>query len=105
MTTYNMDKMYNSYSSDMERMQNTIKDLQKENQELKLESSGYRQAILDDKEMLGLKEENQKYKEVIDKAINDLNIIIDIVRELPLGSDCWIIDRLEANKSILKEAE
>lgn len=50
-----------------------------------------------------LREENQKYKEVIDKAINDLNIIIDIVRELPLGSDCWIIDRLEANKSILKE--
>lgn len=35
MNTYNMDKMYNSYSSDMERMQNTIKDLQKENQELK----------------------------------------------------------------------
>ena len=42
-------------------------------------------------------------KEVIDKAINDLNIIIEIVREQPLGSDCWIIDRLEANKSILKE--
>lgn len=52
-----------------------------------------------------LREENQKYKEVIDKAINDLNIIIDIVREEPLGSDCWIIDRLEANKSILKEVE
>ena len=82
-----------------------IKQLQQENQELKLELSGYRQAILDDKEMLGLKEKNQKYKEVIDKAINDLNIIIDIVRELPLGSDCWVIDRLEANKSILKEAE
>ena len=52
-----------------------------------------------------LKKENQKYKEVIDKATNDLNIIIDIVREQPLGSDCWIIDRLEANKSILKEVE
>lgn len=46
-----------------------------------------------------------KYKEAIDKAINDLNVIIDIVREQPLGSDCWIIDRLEANKSILKEVE
>ena len=52
-----------------------------------------------------LQQQNQKYKEVIDKATNDLNIIIDIVRELPLGSDCWIIDRLEANKSILKEVE
>ena len=47
--------------------------------------------------------ELKKQKEVIDKAINDLNIIIEIVREQPLGSDCWIIDRLEANKSILKE--
>ena len=52
-----------------------------------------------------LEKESKKYKEVIDKAINDLNIIIDIVREQPLGSDCWIIDRLEANKSILKEVE
>lgn len=52
-----------------------------------------------------LQQENQKYKEVIDKAINDLDIIIDIVREKPLGSDCWIIDRLEGNKSILKEVK
>lgn len=36
--------------------------LQQENQELKLELSGYRQAILEDKDMLGLKEENQELK-------------------------------------------
>ena len=54
-------------------------------------------------EMINWKEESQRQKEAIDKAINDLNIIIEIVREQPLGSDCWIIDRLEANKSILKE--
>ena len=51
-----------------------------------------------------LQQENQKYKEVIDKAINDLDIIIDIVREQPFG-DRWIINRLEANKNILKEVE
>ena len=34
-------------------------------QELKLELSGYRQAILKDKEMLGLKEENDKLKKQI----------------------------------------
>ena len=54
-------------------------------------------------EMSNWREESQRQKEAIDKAINDLNIIIEIVREQPLGSDCWIIDRLEANKSILKE--
>ena len=40
-----------------------------ENQELKLELSGYRQAILNNKEMLGLKEENDKLK----KQLEDKN--------------------------------
>ena len=53
------------------KSQEENRKLQQENQELKLELSGYRQAILNDKEMLGLKQENQKYKEVIDK-ITDL---------------------------------
>ena len=52
------------------KITHAIRELQQENQELKLELSGYRQAILNDKEMLGLKEENQKYKEVIDKLKN-----------------------------------
>lgn len=51
-----------------------------------------------------LQQENQKYKKVIDKATNDLEIIIGIVREQPFG-DRWIINRLEANKNILKEVE
>lgn len=73
-------------------------DLIRENQELKLELSGYRQAVLNNKEMLGLKE--QKQKEVIDKAdkwirdymnkwdrndevwyaLNDLLILLDEVK-------------------------
>lgn len=44
-----------------------------------------------------------KQKEAIDRAINDLNIILEIIREQPSGSDCWIINRLEANMKILKE--
>ena len=38
----------------------------KENQELKLELSGYRQAILNNKEMLGLKEQNEKLKKQLE---------------------------------------
>lgn len=38
----------------------------KENQELKLELSGYRQAILNNKEMLGLKEQNDKLKKQLE---------------------------------------
>ena len=44
----------------------TIIQLQQENQELKLELSGYRQSILEDKDMLGLKEENQELKKQLE---------------------------------------
>ena len=40
--------------------------LEEENQELKLELSGYRQAILNNKEMLGLKELNEKLKKQLE---------------------------------------
>ena len=39
----------------------------KENQELKLELSGYRQAILEDKDMLGLKEEREELKKQLEE--------------------------------------
>lgn len=45
-------------------------DIRKENLKLKLELSGYRQAILNNKEMLGLKEQNDKLKEQLDKYEN-----------------------------------
>lgn len=41
----------------------------KENQELKLELSGYRQAILNNKEMLGLKEQNEELKKQLEEYI------------------------------------
>ena len=42
-------------------------DMFDENQELKLELSGYRQAILNNKEMLGLKEQNEKLKKQVEE--------------------------------------
>ena len=47
--------------------------LEKENQELKLELSGYRQAILEDKDMLGLKEENQELKKQLEENKDKIN--------------------------------
>ena len=61
---------------DIETIQGYVEMIEEENQELKLELSGYRQAILKDKEMLGLKEENQKYKEKI------LDNYVDILKEV-----------------------
>ncbi len=50
---------------------NAMQVLLKENQELKLELSGYRHAILNNKEMLGLKEQNKRLKQKYENAVAD----------------------------------
>ena len=52
---------------DVETVQGYVEMIEKENQELNLELSGYRQAILNNKEMLGLKEENQELKKQLEE--------------------------------------
>lgn len=56
---------------DIETIQGYIEMIEEENQELKLELSGYRQAILNNKEMLGLKEQNDKLKKKYENAVAD----------------------------------
>ena len=85
MNTYNIDKMYENYSSEIERMQKCIDELQ---------------------------QENKKYKEVIEKAID----YVENGDLLYLASKCSIIyrnnvevvaicDRLNELLKILKEVE
>ena len=50
-----------------------------------------------------LNEQNQKYKEVIDKAINDIDLVIELIKQQPTEDDSWILSRLNAFKIILKE--
>lgn len=59
--------IFNSLVGEKENCQ-TVKKLLQENQELKLELSGYRQAILNNKEMLGLKEQNEKLKKQLENC-------------------------------------
>lgn len=54
-----------------------LKRLTKEKQELELELSGYRQAILNDKEMLGLKEENDKLKKQLEEYKDNYNCLLE----------------------------
>lgn len=59
---------------------NEIEKLVKENQELKLELSGYRQAILNNEEMLGLKEQNEKLKKQLEEyLIQNIDLRADIM--------------------------
>lgn len=49
---------------------NKIIEIIKENEKLKLELSGYRQAILNDDKLLGLQQENKKLKNKFDKVVD-----------------------------------
>lgn len=56
-------------------------------------------------EMINWKEESQRQKEVIDKAINDIDLVIELIKQQPTEDDSWILDRLNAFKIILKEVK
>lgn len=50
-----------------------------------------------------LQQENKKQKEVIDKVINDIDLVIELIKQQPTEDDTWILSRLNAFKIILKE--
>lgn len=60
---------------DIETIQGYVEMIEKENKELKIELSGYRQAILNNKEMLGLKEENDKLKKQLEQYQEEVCIL------------------------------
>lgn len=75
-TTLVQDELVKNELNQIELQYNALKqqkfnELLKENQELKLELSGYRQAILNNEEMLGLKEQNDKLKKKYENAVAD----------------------------------
>lgn len=54
-------------------------------------------------EIYELKQQCKKQKEVIDKAINDIDLVIELIKQQPTEDDSWILSRLNAFKIILKE--
>lgn len=82
-----------------------IEQLQQENQELKLELSGYRQAILNNKEMLGLKEQNDNLKKQLDKYENpeDITLMMMWCTEKVKDENAELKRQLEGNKNQQKE--
>ena len=52
-----------------------------------------------------LREENKKYKEVIDRTINAIDLVIELIKQQPTEDDRWILDRLNGFKIILENKE
>ena len=52
-----------------------------------------------------LQQENKKQKEVIDEAINAIDLVIELIKQQPTKDDRWILDRLNGFKIILEDKE
>lgn len=76
--------------SELYDIRDYITNLQEENERLKLELSGYREAILREDKLLGL----QEYKQRNEKAKSLTNRTIEIIKQQPSGNDEWILERL-----------
>lgn len=55
--------------------------------------------------VLELQEKSQKQKEVIDKTINAIDLVIELIKQQPMEDDRWILDRLNGFKIILEDKE
>lgn len=52
-----------------------------------------------------LQQENRKQKEIIDKTINAIDLVIELIKQQPTKDDRWILDRLNGFKIILEYKE
>ena len=90
---------------ELSKTHNRSVEIQKENKELKLELSGYRQAILKDKEMLGLKEENDKLKKQLELG-EEHNKLKEEITNLSKDVDMWNTkynDMFDENRMLKKQ--
>lgn len=78
---YELEKIEKQTGISLSHVKLAIKNQQEIVDELSLELSGYREAILNDKKMLGLKEKLQKKEEIINKLSLENKKIREIIKE------------------------
>ena len=104
MKNFSGEKIF-SLEYDKETLRDMVIAKQEEIEKLKLELSGYRQAILQDKEMLGLKQEIER----LNNIINELEKWIEKNKQFQLISErciVWedkLIDKLQELKGVDKK--
>lgn len=54
---------------------------------------------------IDLQNQVKKQKEVIDKTINAIDLVIELIKQQPTEDDSWILGRLNAFKIILEDKE
>ncbi len=54
---------------------------------------------------IDLQNQVKKQKEVIDRIINAIDLVIELIKQQPTEDDKWILDRLNGFKIILEDKE
>ena len=54
---------------------------------------------------IDLQNQVKKQKEVIDRTINAIDLVIELIKQQPTEDDKWILDRLNGFKIILEDKE
>ena len=52
-----------------------------------------------------LEQQCKKQKEIINKTINAIDLVIELIKQQPTKDDRWILDRLNGFKIILEDKE
>lgn len=101
-----LDMIKESYKSGLCQAEydNTM-GLIEENEKLKLELSGYRQAILSNKEMLGLKEENEELKKQLEEANKKLYLCTPEIPQNVHGKYVSYVDLVNEMYELKKQLE
>lgn len=101
-----LDMIKESYKSGLfqAKYDNTM-GLIEENEKLKLELSGYRQAILSNKEMLGLKEENEELKKQLEEANKKLYLCTPEIPQNVHGKYVSYVDLVNEMYELKKQLE
>lgn len=55
--------------------------------------------------IFNLEQQCKKQKEVIDRTINAIDLVIELIKQQPTEDDKWILDRLNGFKIILEDKE
>ena len=86
-----IEQQYSAILSENAELENKITNLQEENIHLDKVNCHLRKKI-----------NNETYKSRNEKAIEDIDLVIELIKQQPTGDDTWILNRLNGFKYLLQ---
>lgn len=94
-----------SWSNEAKQIEDYINNLKEENERLKEENKRIFSKVNDDELLISNAmnyAEAQDYKQRTEKTIENIDLVIELIKQQPTEDDTWILNRLNGFKFILK---